>query len=53
MHSRPEGKGGGRKRVSVEEVARHGLAWLDPCVNPRVKRAEKLRKAERARVRRR
>lgn len=53
MHSRPEGEGRGSKCVSVEEVARHGLAWLDPRVNPRVKEAKKVRKAGRARVRRR
>lgn len=53
MHSRPEGEGRGSKSVSVEEVARSGLAWIDPRVNPRVKGPKKVRKGGRARVRRR
>lgn len=53
MHSRPEGEGRGSKGVSVEEVGRSGLAWLDPRVNPRVKGAKLVRKGGRARVRRR
>lgn len=53
MHFRPEGEGRGSKGVSVEEVARSGLAWIDPRVNPRVKVAKKVRRGGRARVRRR
>lgn len=53
MHSRPEGEGRGSKGVSVEEVARSGLAWIDPRVNPKVKGAKKVRKGGRARMRRR
>lgn len=52
MHSRPEGGGRGSRSVSVEEVARIGLAWIDPRVNPRVKGPKKIRKGGRARVRR-
>lgn len=52
MHSRPEGGGRGSKSVSVEEVARIGLAWIDPRVNPRVKGPKKVRKRGGARVRR-
>lgn len=53
MHSRPEGEGRGSKGVSVEEVARNGLSWLDPRVNPRVRGAKMVRKGGRARVKRR
>lgn len=53
MHSRPESGGGrGSKSVSVEEVARIGLAWIDPRVNPRVKVPKKVRKGRGTRVRR-
>lgn len=60
MHSRPEsggfggGGGGGKgsKSVSMEEVARFGLAWIDPRVNPRVKGPKKVRKGRETRVRR-